>query len=474
MYGSDLGLKYILVGIIFLMNPNISVIDVLPDFIGYFFILKALWPVSVMYPHFRDASDSFRRLAFVSIVKTVIFPVIFIVAPSEITWLLLLSFVFAVIEIFYSLVAFSKLYEGIYYSAERGAGKKLFDGYDNSRLFTVIYVCFKPIAAFIPELTSLSGGGYGTVTENGIPDHLGLRIPLMIVMLVISLAVAIAWYVTTRRYFKNVLSDSEYISSLYEKHKVFEVKNPHIIDRRITLSALAIFTAGAFFAIELKLDGINYIPNFIAGGFFIAAFIRLRKIFPKMARTGILTSLIYSVISAAGWGFSIFFTSSYIISNSNEIGMAVGYGQQVAAYLAANEKITMHFITMCTIFAIEALIFSVLLVIIAKTLKACLMRHGGRPIYELGQMHDKNVLLRSTRAERVRIAFAVALGIVSAGLSVVQMVLVATDYSLWVIDIGVRIAWACLFASACDKIKESSKEKYIFVNTEITGEKGSV
>ena len=466
MYGADPGLGYILIGIIFLMNPNVSVIDVLPDFIGYFFILKALWKVSAMYPHFRDASDAFRKLAFASVIKTVIFPVIFIVAPSEMTWLLVLSFVFALVEIFYSVVGFSKLYEGIYYSAERGAGSKLFVGYDDSRLFTVVYACFKPIAAFIPELSLLSGGGYGTVTENGVADYSGMRIPLMIVTLMISLVVAIAWYVKTRRYFKNLLADNEYITSLCEKYESFRVRNPHIIDRRAVMSAVALFSLGAFAAIELKLDGINYIPNFIAGAFFIAAFIRLRKIFPTLMRVGIFASAAYSLISAIGWGFSIFFTSSYIVSNSKELGMAVGYGQQVAAYLSSNEKITNHFTLLCVLIALEALAFAVLLIIIARTLRGCLMRHGGRPIYELGQVHDRHVLLRSTRTERFFIALSAIFGIFSAFLAVAQTLLVTTDYSLWVIDMIVRIAWACLFMHTCDKIKESSKEKYIFVNTE--------
>ncbi len=466
MTASALGLKYIVWGLVFLMNPNVNIIDILPDFIGYLFIIRGLYAVSAIYPHFRDALTNFRNLVIISVAKTVSLPVVFIVASTEITWLLLLAFVFGGLEIFYGVVAFSKLFEGIYYSAERGAGSAVFVGYDNIRLFTVIFACFKPIASFLPELTNLSSSEYGTVTETGIVSYAQFRIPLTIFVLLLALAVGIVWFVMARKYFKRLLSDGEYVSSLAEKYSRFANDSPHLVDRRIVLSSVTLFTAAALLALELKLDGINYIPNFVAGAFFIAAFFRVKNIFPKIAKTGLVTSCAYTAVSAVNWGFSVFFTTKYIVINKTQIGMQVGYGEQISSYLGTNAEISRSFDIMCILNALEAVAFSVTLFFVGKALVAALMRHGGKHIYELGQVHDKKVLLRSTALERFWIVLTVVLGIFSAVLAFLQIALVATEYNLWVIDIAVRIVWVVLFIHTADKIKDSTKEKYIFIKTE--------
>lgn len=466
MTASALSLKYIVWGLVFLMNPNVNIVDILPDFIGYLFIIKGLYAVSAIYPHFKDALTNFRNLVIISVVKTLALPVVFIVAATELTWLLVLAFVFGGLEIFYGVVAFSKLFEGIYYSAERGSGSTVFVGYDNVRLFTIIFACFKPIASFLPELTNLSSSQYGTVTETGIVSYAQFRVPLTIFVLVLALAVGIVWLIMARKYFKRLISDREYVSSLAEKYSRFANESPHLVDRRIVLSAVTLFTAAAVLALEIKLDGINYIPNFVAGAFFIAAFFRIKNIFPKIARPSLVLSCIYTAVSAVNWGFSVFFTSKYIVINKSQIGMQIGYGEQISSYLGTNAEISQSFNTMCLLNALEALVFSVTIFFVGKALVATLMRHGGKHIYELGQVHDKKVLLRSTALERFWVALTVVLGVFSALLSFLQIALVATEYNLWVIDLAIRLVWTIVFIYTTDKIKDSTKEKYIFIKTE--------
>lgn len=466
MTASTLGLKYIVWGLVFLMNPNFNIIDILPDFIGYLLIIRGLYAAASIYPHFRDSSTYFRYLTIISVIKTLSIPVIFIISATEITWILLLAFIFACLEIFYGVLAFSKLFEGIYYSAERGEGSEIFVGYDNIRLFTIVFVCFKPIASVLPELTSLSSSEYGTVTETGIVSLAQLRLPLTILVVAISLVVGIVWFVMARKYFKRLLADGQYLSSLAEKYARFRSESPHLVDRRTVLSAVSVFAVAAILSLELKLDGVNYIPDFIAGISFIAAFYRIRNIFSRLARKGLLISSVYTAVSCVSWGFSVFFTEKYIISSSTQVGMAVGYGQQIASYLGNSSEVTGSFNLLCALSALEALLFAVTLFFVGRALAASLMRHGGKPIYELGQAHDKRVILRSTAVERFWIAVTVTLGVLSAVLSFLQLALVATEYNLWIVDIAIRLVWVVVFTHTADKIKDSTKEKYIFIKSE--------
>ena len=466
MTSAALGLKYIVWGLIFLMNPNVNIVDVMPDFIGYLLIMRGLYAISAIYPHFRDAFTNFKYLTILSVAKTLALPVLFMISSTEISWLLLLAFAFGCLEIYYGIVAFSRLFEGIYYSAERGAGKAVFDGYDTIRTFTIIFAIFKPIASFLPEITTLSSSEYGTVTDTGIVSYAQFRVPLIILIMIISLTVGIVWYVMARKYFRRLLSDSDYVSSLWEKYSRFSVESPHMIDRRIVLSGVTLFSAAALLALEIKLDGVNYIPNFVAGAFFIAGFLRVRKIFSRLARIGTVLGSVYTAASVASWAFSVFFTSKYIVINKNQIGMAVGYGEQIASYLGTSAEVAQSYTVLCALNALENLLFAALLVSVGYMLKAALMRHGGKHIYELGQVHDRKVILRSTAVERFWIGLTVTVGFVSATLAFLQISLVTAGTNLWIIDIAVRLTWVIMFIHTTDRITESSKEKYIFIKTE--------
>lgn len=458
--------RNIVIAFVFLMNPCINIIDILPDFVGYLIIMRTIYAPAALYPQFRDAYTNFRNLTIISIAKTLALPIIFIISGTEMTWLLILAFTFGGLEIFYGVVAFSKLFEGIYYSAERTAGSVVFDGYDRARVFTVVFSIFRPVAAFFPELTLLSSSEYGTVTETGVLSYADFRIPLTIFMILFSLAVGIFWFVCAKRYFKRLFSDGEYISAISEKYSRFSIESPYFIDRRVVLSAVSLFAVGAILALELKLDGVNYIPNFAAAALFIAAFCRVRKIFPKTALRGIIASVAYALTSAISWGFSVFFTAKYIVINKNQIGMQIGYGQQIASYLGTSAQVSRSFDILRVLSLIEALVFAVALFFVASALREALLRHGGKHIYELGQVHDRRVLLRSTSLERFLIAFTLVTGVLSGLLSFLQIALVASDYNLWIYDALFRIAWVILFVHTTDKIKDSAKEKYIFIQSE--------
>lgn len=458
--------RNIVIALVFLMNPCINIIDILPDFVGYLIIMRTLYSAAALYPQLRDAYTNFRNLTVISVAKTLALPIIFIISGAEMTWLLILAFTFGGLEIFYGVVAFSKLFEGIYYSAERTAGSRVFDGYDKARVFTVIFSIFRPVAAFFPELTLLSSSEYGTVTESGVLSYADLRIPLTIFMIIFSLTVGIFWMVCAKRYFKRLFSDTEYVSAIREKYARYSVESPHLIDRRVVLSAVSLLSIGAILALELKLDGVNYIPNFAAAALFIAAFYRVRKIFTKTAVRGIVASAAFALVSAVSWGFSVFFTAKYIVINKNQIGMQIGYGQQIASYLGTSAEVSRSFDILRLLSLAEAISFALALFFVAKLLRESVLRHGGKHIYELGQVHDRKVLLRSTALERFLIAFTLVSGVVSGLLSFLQIALVATDYNLWIYDAVFRIAWVILFIHTTDKIKDSAKEKYIFIQSE--------
>lgn len=107
---------YMIVGCIFLCNPFINIIDILPDFIGYFFILRALSELSDLERNIHNAQKRFQSAMWVSFVKSLLICG-FMIYDS--TWYLILTFSFAILECMYLIPAFSDLFYGISYLEDR-------------------------------------------------------------------------------------------------------------------------------------------------------------------------------------------------------------------------------------------------------------------------------------------------------------------------------------------------------------------
>ena len=107
---------YMIIGCIFLCNPFINIIDILPDFIGYLFILKALAELSDLERNICNARKRFKSALWVSLVKSAL---VFGFMIYDSTWYLILTFSFAVLECMYLIPAFVDLFYGISYLEER-------------------------------------------------------------------------------------------------------------------------------------------------------------------------------------------------------------------------------------------------------------------------------------------------------------------------------------------------------------------
>lgn len=64
---SVMNLGILLAGFAFLMNPNVGVFDVLPDFIGYLLILKGMGILPDLVPALAGAKRGFLNLINVSL-----------------------------------------------------------------------------------------------------------------------------------------------------------------------------------------------------------------------------------------------------------------------------------------------------------------------------------------------------------------------------------------------------------------------
>ena len=147
-----MNVTYFIAGLIFLLNPNYGIIDVLPDVIGYFLILRAIEHAADMYEYISDAKNLLSKLCVISIAKLA---ATVLCSVTDETFVLVLTFGFVIVELIYILPAFMKLYNGIGYSAMRLGIPEVPEATSRIRNLTVAFFAVRGVAALIPELTSL-------------------------------------------------------------------------------------------------------------------------------------------------------------------------------------------------------------------------------------------------------------------------------------------------------------------------------
>ena len=123
---------------IFLFNPCISIIDPLPDLIGYVILSIALSKIAMISETLYDAKRAFERLVILDAAKILaIFWVFGIDSVSERnTSLLLWSFVFGALEIIFAVPAYIKFFEGFSYLGNFYPNTSIHGSKDEKRSYT--------------------------------------------------------------------------------------------------------------------------------------------------------------------------------------------------------------------------------------------------------------------------------------------------------------------------------------------------
>ncbi len=107
---------YILAGMIFLFNPHINIIDILPDVIGYILILLGLSKISDLERNLLSAKKRFLKLAWLSAAKLAC---ILILSIFDATLYLIFTFCFGLLEVLWMVPAFADLFQGISFLEQR-------------------------------------------------------------------------------------------------------------------------------------------------------------------------------------------------------------------------------------------------------------------------------------------------------------------------------------------------------------------
>lgn len=270
-----LGLGKMTVALIFLFNPNVTVVDILPDFVGYALLCAALIQLGDLHESIGAAVRTFRTMIFVDAAKLLAILWIFgMTVPVErSSSILLFTFVFGALEMILLIPAYQKLFRGInelgyfypntsiFEDQNKKKGKSRTDRMQRS---TITFVCVKAILTFLPELADLSQGTYDE-TAMASTENLYRFIGLLRGMAFLPvLVVGIVWLCRAIRYFSDLRRDEALMESLQTRYD--ETVRPKVglfAERRFAVSFMLLMIALAL-TLDLRLDGKNILPDFLA------------------------------------------------------------------------------------------------------------------------------------------------------------------------------------------------------------------
>ncbi len=280
-----MGFGLVIIALLFFFNPNINIIDPLPDWIGYVLLCCALSRLSDLNDSVESATRGFRKMILIDGAKWIALLWVFgLSIPGERnSSLLLWSFVFATLELIVLIPTWSKLFHGLtqlgyLYQNTAVFGNK--EGKrsrtDKIRNLTAVFVSLKAVLSVLPEFADLSNT-YGE--EVGMLDlyrHIGVMRMLAFIPV---LVVGIIWLWRSIRYFCALRGDTVFMGALREQYTTEILPKKGLFIRRHTHWLCFVFVTALCLTIDFRLEYRNVLPDTLAAiMFFVVLYFLANKL----------------------------------------------------------------------------------------------------------------------------------------------------------------------------------------------------
>ena len=308
-----MGLGFIIAGMIFLFNPFISVYDILPDVIGYAFIVYGLSKFADIELKVTEAKRRMTSALYIAAGRMVVMlGAVFMEFDS--TLILVFTFSFAALEMFFVIPAFNMFFEGMEYTCLRFSENAIEKRSEDLRKITPIFLIVRSAAAVIPELTSLTTD-YGYVGDEVGLDNSGvLRVMLMALCTITALVFGIVWLTTVLPYLKKLRRNSDFLAYVKERYESAVLSNKVLQMQRSVKRFTSLWFAALFFITCIPMDGYYIIPEFICGALMLLGLMFAKRYVAEYKKT-------FTVCAAATATMLLAYTLLY--RYSDELGYAI-------------------------------------------------------------------------------------------------------------------------------------------------------
>ena len=340
-----MGLGTLALSALFLFNPMIGFVDVLPDCIGFLLLCNGLNLMADMSERLADARRRFQILFWAGLIQILaeLFLYNFMQSnqaemnPYEMpVTILTFSFIWAVLYCAVLIPAFRNLFLGLDRMGERfgflgnpsGSSKTM--GEKMARQSTVFVIALV-LLGMLPELSILTSFEHDKGSKIFLfdwYDFIGLfRWGAFFVALIFS----IIWLVSFLRYFQKLQKDKQWIGAMREHYSAEVLPQVGMLSVRRFTSAFLILYVAILFAIHLKMSYFSCLPGVVFAFLVIAGLSSLGDLLPKQKHCN-TAAIALAICSTAELIVNYFYLKKYIPEESLFIPSAFWHYLAVQAF----------------------------------------------------------------------------------------------------------------------------------------------
>ncbi|MBE6718031.1 MAG: hypothetical protein E7574_02080 [Ruminococcaceae bacterium] len=436
-----MGISYLIAGFVFFFLPNLSIIDLMPDFIGCILIMRGLYKLADLTPGLMIAKNAFKKALYVYLAKFVLMFTAPYFGNTNGSFLTIFSFVFFVLELIYVLPAFKALLDGFLYLGNRTESSVLFLNQSEFSTLTSIFIFVKSALPLLADFSYISTPEYSNNVTSGRGFYLSdYRTLLVVINLLVTGIIGVVWLYYALRYFKGIKNDTKLISHLDEQYRTTVLPNEGLFIRRSVSLASSFLMISGIFAFDVFVDSVNILPDFLSGLFIVFISIFLKKY--CNTKLLLITSVIYTVFSAISWGtlcyFAVKFPAVYIWNN-----------------FEAYELFMIHTVAN----AIKYISCIIVFVALFKTLKEIIIKHSGTSINELKSISRFNSQMQKYMIKLNNICLI--LGIICCVSGIIRIVLLYDFAQFMLFDYAFNFIWYIYLSKLLTSINETVEYKYL-------------
>ncbi len=304
----------LVIALLFFMNPNISIIDLLPDFIGYLLICFALLKLSDINDSFGEAYKLFKRMIFIDASKWLaLLWLLGLADPRERnTAFLLWTFIFCVIELLCLIPAYSKLFDGFANIGYLLPNKSVLVSGRNSRtkIISILFVITKTVFYTLPEFSVLTSTSYNETSFGGVNlyDYIGI---MRLLSLLPVFVMGVAWFVFMILYFRAIIRDKVFNEALYEKYQKDILPKRGLFVKRNFRTVTLLCIIALCLTFDFRVDSQNIIPDFLAAAMFCVLFVFVQKYNGVRKSSWVYSVITFSYASVISFACEFYFFSQH-------------------------------------------------------------------------------------------------------------------------------------------------------------------
>jgi len=456
-----------LLGIFFLMGPNISILDIFPDLIGYLLIISSVKKMALISVGVDEAKDALKKMCTVSACKILSFFLLFYLSSSSTGafdrgWHLTFSFAFGIIELIYCLPAFNLLLDGLDSAWTRLGSGKGEEGFRSTLSFTRFFLVAKNALCVIAELPFLMESGVADATYSAeYVAARGMRSMLNLLNVFVVLMLGIVWLFKMRNYLNRFRTATFQDNAQNEYLKIVK-ETPNIFIRARMKTFFSVIKAGAVFAVSFTIWNINVIPSFLLGICFFIGLKMLRatipgsdnKVIQEVKRSSLSLTAVFTSISFIQYLLTWVFVIMYDPGDGS-----LSYSDIISVVIGRETVGLVLFILIVAFTVLEAGCFIAMMSRMRAEMTSLAKVYTATK-YEREQTKDRNELTYNTIKEAFKHAELSAYLLALCLILRIALIFVASI--MWFVCMLASVLFLVLFLRATDMLSNETEIRFLY------------